>query len=139
MAKKIVLALQLVCLRSDWELSHVRDFHPARTADETWIPRFAAEGGNAFLTADANILKRPHQLVAVRDAGLISIILSSSWAREKKHIQAANLLFWWPKIEAALIEAAPRDCLRVPYAFDKTGQIEKKIIDFDAAARAIGR
>ena len=65
---KIVSALQLLVLRSDWELSHVRQVHAARTLDETWIPRFASEGGRVLLSGDASMLRRPNELKAILES-----------------------------------------------------------------------
>ena len=49
---KIVQVLRVISLSVGWELTGVREFHGARTADETWVPKFAAEGGQAIITAD---------------------------------------------------------------------------------------
>ncbi len=71
-APKIVQAIRVVALSTGWELTGVREFHAARTMDETWLPRFASEGGKAILTADANILKRPHLIAAVNSPGCVA-------------------------------------------------------------------
>jgi hypothetical protein len=135
---RIVQAVQLLCLRPGWELSHVRDEHAARTADETWLPKFAADGGRAILTADANILKRPHQLVALEKTGLISIVLSKHWQHAKRHEQAAHIIYWWPRIQHAIEGAAAGDCFPIPFVFNKL-DLKKKSIAFDKAAEAISR
>lgn len=133
---KIVRAIALVCLRPGWELSHVRDDHAARTPDETWLPKFAAEGGAAILSGDANMLKRPHQLAAVKQSGLICLILSSHWTHAKRHEQAANIIYWWPRIEGAIETSAPGDCWPIPHTFDKS-ELQKKFIDFEKATKSI--
>ena len=133
---KIVQAIRLVCLSSTWELSHVREHHGPRTHDETWLPRFAAEGGKAFVTGDARILARPHQLVAVRDAGLSSIVLSQEWTEAKRHDQAAHLIYWWPKIEEAIKSADPGDCWKVPFKYERSLGLVSKKINYDKPAQA---
>jgi hypothetical protein len=132
-APKITKAVQSLVLTEGWELTHVRDFHAARTADETWIPRFAAEGGNAILSADRKMLGRPHQLAAIAEGNLIGVFLSSQWAGSRRHVQAASIIWWWPKIEKAISAASPRQCFKVP--FDFSGDSLQEIhIDFEGAA-----
>lgn len=113
----------------------MRDVHPARTADETWVPRFASEGGKAIVTADANMLKRPHQLLAVRQSNVVGVILPHAWATARKHLQASSLLYYWPDIEAAFSSASPGDFWRIPSALHK-GPLEKLKIDYAKAASA---
>jgi hypothetical protein len=133
---KIVETIRSLVLTSGWELSHVRDHHRARTADETWLPLFAEEGGKAILSADATMLKRPHQLMAVRDSGLICVLLSSRWAGAKRHEQAAGLLYHWPAIEAVIAESKPGDCWRVPAGYDGE-KLTQHTINYGAAANAL--
>jgi PIN like domain len=135
---KIVRAVQLLCLKSGWEFSHVRDDNSARTADETWLPKFAAEGGKAIVTADANILKRPHQIVAVRATGLACVVLPKQWTHARRHEQAAHIIYWWPRIQDAIEVSEPGDCWPVPFIFDKSS-IKRKIIDYEKAAGAARR
>lgn len=130
---RIVQVVKSLCLRSG-----VRDDHAARTADETWLPKFAADGGKAILTADANILKRPHQLVALRSTGLVSVVLHRNWQHAKRNEQAAHILYWWPRIELAIEQSNPGDCYPVPFTFDKVELVKKKI-DYEKAAEAAKR
>lgn len=105
-------------------MSHVRDHNAARTADETWIPRFVAEGGRVILSADRKIMARPHQLKALIDGGLIGVFLPAKWAESRGHAQAAHLLWWWPKIEAAIRLSGAGQCWRVPPDFGE-GALEE--------------
>lgn len=130
-------AIRLTCLGTGCEVSHVREVHGARTQDETWLPHFASEGGKAILTGDARIMKRPHQLVAIRDCGLICVVLSETWTHAKKGWQAANVIFWWGRVEAAVRESQPGDCWLVPAGFER-GTLEKKTISYDKAEKAQG-
>lgn len=130
---KIVRALRELALSPGWELSHVRETHPPRTADETWVPRFAAEGGKAIITADANMLKRPHQLLAVQQSGVVGLILPHAWASAKKNVQASSLLYFWPEIEETFRAAQPREFWRIPSSLHK-GPLEKIVINYAQAA-----
>lgn len=99
---------------------------------------FGAEGGNAILTGDANILKRPHQLAAVHSTGLICVVLSKQWTQAKRHEQAANIIYWWPKVQSAIELSEAGDCWPIPFAFDKSNLV-KKAIDYNAAARSTSK
>ena len=136
---RLVQAIRALGVRPGWELSHVREYHGPSTTDETWLPHFAREGGIAMISADGRIFKKPHQLVAIRESGLVSIILADAWVQSKKYEQAANLIFWWPKIEAVLENAKPGDCWRIPFKFDKKLDLQYKKIDYDKAVRAVGQ
>jgi hypothetical protein len=129
---KIVRAVKEVALSVECELSHVRDVHGARTADETWIPRFAAEGGKAIITADANLLKRPHQIAAIQASGLFGVILPPTWAVAKRHIQASALIYHWPEIELCFAGAQSGEFWRIPAALHK-GPLEKLNINYARA------
>jgi PIN like domain len=135
-SQKILQTIRLICFRSTLDLSHVLDKHSEGTKDETWLHDFASEGGRALLSGDSNILKRPHQIVAVGRSGLICVILSKQWSQSQLHEQAANLLFWWPRIEAALNASKAGDCWPVPFAFDRS-TLTQKTIDYTSAAKAV--
>lgn len=126
---KIVRAVRELALSAGWELSHVRDAHGPRTADETWVPRFASEGGKAIITADANMLKRPHQLLAVQQSNVVGLILPHTWAEARKHLQASSLLYFWPEIEASFANASPGEFWRIPTKLHK-GPLEKLKINY---------
>jgi predicted nuclease of predicted toxin-antitoxin system len=134
-APKIVRALKEVSLSPGWELSHVRDSHGARTADETWVPKFASEGGRAIITADANMLKRPHQILAIQQSGVIGLILPSVWAQSKRHVQASSLIYFWPEIEACFTAGAPGEFWRIPTHLHR-GPLEKLNINYAQATQA---
>lgn len=133
---RIVRALREVVLSTGWELSHVRDVHGARTADETWVPRFAAEGGKAIITADANMLARPHQILAIQQSNVVGLILPHTWATAKRHIQASSLIHFWPEIEALFSAAQPGDFWRMPKKLHRGGDMEKLDIDYAKATSA---
>lgn len=135
---KIVRALREVILSAGWELSHVRDDNAPRTADETWIPRFAANGGKGIISADTAILKRPHQIEAIRASGVIGIFLDPRWAGAKRHQQAAHLIWHWPAIEGVMERSVVGDCWSVPFDFGKS-KITAIKVDYEKARIAAKR
>ena len=112
-APKIVQVLRIIALSTGWELTGVREFHAARTLDETWLPRFASEGGKAIITADV-------------------------WAQARRNIQAASLIYFWPEIEATLTTAQAGEFWRVPTTL-YAGSLEKLRVNYAAAAQAAQR
>lgn len=132
---RLVHAIKSLNLKQTLELSHVRDDHPARTTDETWLPAFAQDGGKAILSGDAAMLKRPHQIMAIEATGLVCFILSKQWCQARLHEKVANILWQWPKIEVALLNARPGDCFPVPFAFNDDA-LEQKKINYEAARKA---
>jgi len=112
-APKIVQVLRIIALSTEWELTGVREFHAARTLDETWLPRFASEGGKAIITADV-------------------------WAQARRNIQAASLIYFWPEIEATLTTAQAGEFWRVPTTL-YAGRLEKLRVNYAAAAQAAQR
>lgn len=131
-----MVAVQSLILTDGWDFTHVRDHHTARTTDETWLPRFALEGGKAIVSADRKMLARPHQLGAIVASDLICVFLSQQWAQCRRHEQAAQILHWWPRIEKTIIASKPRDCWRVPHGYSTTAPLEKINVNFAKAAAA---
>ena len=98
---------------------------------------FGKEGGKAILSADTDFLKRPHQVMAVHDAGLAIIHLPSKWANAPLHLQIAHLLIWWKRIEATLEAAKPRECWRPEWNIRSEGELRKIKVDYEEARRKL--
>lgn len=133
--RKIVPLVSDLILSNGWELTHVRDVGDGGTSDEHWITKFGREGGNAILTADQNIInvnKKPHETLAICQAGVVGIFLHHGWANSPAHMQVAHLLFWWERIEELIRAASPRTCWRVPFSFGKD-TIKQLNVDFGKA------
>jgi hypothetical protein len=79
------------------------------------------------------MLGRPHQLAAIAEGNLVGVFLSSQWAESKRHIQAASIIWWWPKIEKTVAAAKPKQCFKVPFDFS-ANSLEEIPIDFAKAA-----
>jgi len=76
--------------------------------------------------------------MAVEATGLVSFILSTQWSQARLHAKVANIIWQWPKIEAALLKASPGDCFPIPFAFDDK-ELEPKKINYEAARKAAAR
>lgn len=113
---------------------HTVDDHQAKgVEDEIWVRKFAKAGGEAIVGADAKMLTRPHEVVAIAEAGLRMIVLPSQWPQQKKNVQVAFLFLWWPAIERTLESCKPRECFKVPWTWALDGELAQQKVDFQDA------
>jgi hypothetical protein len=71
-------------------------------------------GGEVVISADKNIAKRPHQVLAFKDNGLICFFMQRTWASQDMTFKCAHLMCWWMRIMPQLKAMRPRDCHWVP-------------------------
>lgn len=112
------------------------DDHQARGVDDQiWVRKFADAGGEAIVGADAKMLTRPHEVVAIFEAGLRLVVLPGQWAQQPKNIQIAFLFLWWPRIEKAFETAKARQCFKVPWSWKETDTVSEFKLDFQEAQK----
>ena len=63
-----------------FEFIYESDFAPADAPDEHWAVAFKRFGGRIVHSADKNIAKKPHQIMAFKENGLICFFLESRWS-----------------------------------------------------------
>lgn len=125
-------------LGKDHTLETVDDHQARGVTDDVWVRKFADVGGEAIIGADGKMLTRPHEVVAIAEAGLRLAVLPSQWANQKLNVQVAYLFYWWPHIERTLAEAQPRQCFKVPWGWGETkGAIKPFSLDFQAAYQKV--
>lgn len=90
------------------------DFAPANAQDEFWLDAFSRFGGEIVLSADKNIARRPHQLLAFREAKLKGFFFTHNWANQDGWYKVAHLMLWFPRIAAVAKGCKPGDCFWVP-------------------------
>ena len=112
-------------LHVDW----VRDIHPPSTKDPSWISQFAAEGGNAIVSGDANILQHWPDLIAYMESGLVSFFPPPSFDKLKGYGQASLILRWWPCIVEKIKVSSPGDAWRLPMSWTPEMTAFKKLED----------
>ncbi|MDF1734932.1 MAG: hypothetical protein P1U37_06575 [Minwuia sp.] len=93
-----------------WEPS----FASSSAEDEFWAAAFTRFGGQVVLTGDKNIARRPHQIAAFREHGLIGFYCARTWAQSDLAYKSAHLIRWWPTIHEMIAEAKPGDAWWVP-------------------------
>jgi hypothetical protein len=113
---------------------HTVDDHQAKGVDdEIWVRKFAKAGGEGVVGADARMLTRPHEVIAIAEAGLRMIVLPSQWVQQKKHLQIAFLFLWWPRIEKTFESCKARECFKVPWSWTLDGELAQVKVDFQDA------
>lgn len=91
---------------------HIRDRysdeeHATGVSDERWMSDLASEPDAAFLTLDVHIRKRPLEIAAFKESGLVGFWLRArTWerflTRRQHHELAWRLLKRWPDIVDAV-------------------------------------
>lgn len=134
-APAIVQAINQIALGDGFELTSVLKEGFKGASDVHWITAFAADGGDAILTADTDFLRQPPQVLAVERTGVRVIHLPPAWANATRALQAGHLLMWWNRIEAQLKAMKPRECYTTPVSTFENAQLKKVSIDFQAASK----
>lgn len=90
------------------------DFASASAEDEFWASAFQRFGGNVVITADKNIARRPHQMLAFQQCGLQCFFIGSTWSRLDMAFKAAHMMRWWPVIRTHIETEPPTRSWWVP-------------------------
>jgi hypothetical protein len=136
-SQEIVRAVREMALSPGWELSHVVEEGDRGSSDEHWITRFAAQGGNAILSADTDFFLLPVQVMAVFNTGMKVIHFPSRWANAGCSMQAAHTLLWWGRIEKKIAEMRQRQCFRPPWNVGESGDLSEVRIDYQSATKKL--
>ena len=91
-----------------------QDYYPGKTDadfglkdDSPWIRRFAADGGRVVVSGDTRMMKKPHERLALIEAGLTTIFFPNPWHGWKFCQKCALLMHWWPTIIATVKKPEP--------------------------------
>lgn len=105
--------------------------------DDIWIAAFAREGGEAVVSGDVKITRRPHEILAIQHAGLKLVVLDGKWSQAEKHEKIAYLCYWWPHIEAALDAMKGFTPVKVPWGWspNTSDAIKPLALDLQAMER----
>lgn len=122
------------------QLDTVDDYAARGVDDQVWVRRYADAGGEAIIGADSAMTRKPHEIVAIVETKLRLIILDERWPRERLHLQASYLFYWWPHIEAALENMRSGTAVKVPWGWgNPTGAIKTMQLDAQGAYRKLRR
>lgn len=114
---RLVAIIRDNLLSDGHELLSASDRNTLGQPDELWIKTFAREGGEAVISGDVKITRRPHEIIAIQQAGLKLVTLDGRWSRAAKHEKVAHLCYWWPHIETALSDLTGFQPIKVPWGW----------------------
>jgi len=125
--KKAVKALSVVYGSNELTFVWIPELVPPRTADALWADKFRQEGGRVTISADKNIAKHPHQILAFQQNKMISFFMKPPWSSQRMHFKAAHLIYWWPAIYRKIEESSLGDVWEVPMLFSNRDMKSLKI------------
>jgi hypothetical protein len=134
---EIVQAINKLAIGSDHTLDSVFTAGHRGLDDVPWVTKFAREGGKVILSADTDFHKKPHQIAAVHELGLMVVELPSRWANSRCRLQASHILYWWEAIEQAIGSGNPSDFLRVPWGFPEKPALTRLRVNYAEARKKI--
>lgn len=125
-------------LSREHQLDTVDDYAARGVEDQVWVRRYASAGGEAIIGGDSAMTRKPHEIVAIVETGLRLVILDEKWPRERLHVQASYLFYWWPHIEAVLNTMRPGSAVKVPWGWGNTKDAIKAVqLDAQAAYKRV--
>ncbi|MEQ9640031.1 MAG: hypothetical protein RIM84_08400 [Alphaproteobacteria bacterium] len=108
-----------------YEFIYIADLAGSGAKDEFWAEKFRRFGGEVVLSADKNITRKPHELLAFQGNELICFFMQSPWSRRTGHFKVCHALYWWHWIHKKLPDCRKSDCWQVPIV--QTGKGFKKL------------
>lgn len=93
--------------------------------DVPWIKRYSNAGGQIIISGDTDMMREPHERLALIEEGMIVVFFTGRWGNWKFFRQCALLLCWWPKIVKAVKTAEKGTFWRIPPHFSEDGEIEQ--------------
>jgi hypothetical protein len=103
-------ARALQALRED--VCALQEKFPPNTPDTVWISELGKHGW-PLITVDRRIMTRPHELVALKQAGVTAFFLGSFYSKAKFWDQATWLIRYWPQFLSVTVALPKGTCFTV--------------------------
>jgi len=136
-SEEIVNVINKIAISSEFELTSVVSTGDSGSSDVHWVTKFGNNGGKAILTADSDFVKRPPQVMAVHDAGLMIIYLPRKWANASGRLQASHILAWWGRIEDVVRKGKARECWRPEWNVQEDRKLTRITVDYEKARKKL--
>jgi hypothetical protein len=91
--------------------------------DVPWVTRFAADDGRVIISGDVRMMDVPHELLALKQLGLVTIFFEAQWNGWKFFPKSSLVLHYWPKIIACAKSAKKGTFHRVPAHWKVEGDL----------------
>ena len=103
---------------------HKKEQFPPDTEDIVWIGVLAKEENWVVISLD-HFAKGSLEKEALRDSGLITIVLKSGWSNLSGWDKAWKLIRWWPRIIEQAERISGGAAFWVPVQFSGKGKFEQ--------------
>lgn len=112
---------QLRTLTSGLMIEKAEDYTPKKgdtdylaKNDVPWVTRFANAGGKVVISGDTRMKSRPHERLALVQAGMVTIFFEPQWSSWPFFRKCSLLIHWWPEIAKTAKVAKPSTFWHVP-------------------------
>lgn len=112
------------------EVEKARDYAPSpsdcdylKGNDVPWIRRFSRAGGKVIISGDAEMMRQPHERLALIEEKMIVIFFQSKWSQWRFYRKCAFIFCWWPRIIEVVKNADDATFWRVPSSFAEDAKI----------------
>lgn len=100
-----------------FEFVHVSSIVPANSTDEFWAAAFRRFGGEITLSADKNIMKKPHKAAAFLENGFKAFFMQPPWSNAPGRVKFAHLTYCWQDIALKAADCEGGVCWQVPFNY----------------------
>jgi len=98
---------QLKKLTGSFIIKSAKDYTPNKNDgdylpknDVPWIKRFYQEGGRVIISGNTEMIRVPHERLALIECGMLVIFFPRNWNNWGFFDKCAHLMHWWPLIAA---------------------------------------
>jgi hypothetical protein len=85
-----------------------------RKCDVPWLTRFAEDGGRVVVSGDCSMLEKPHELLALKQAGFIVVFFENRWSNWDFFKKSSLLLYYWATLARRVKTSRKGTMWRVP-------------------------
>lgn len=100
-----------------FDFIHVSKIVPPGTTDEVWADTFKRFGGEITVSADKNIIKKPHKALAFTENGFKAFFMQPTWSNAPGRVKLAHIIYWWPEMSALADRSVDANSWQVPFEY----------------------
>lgn len=94
-------------------------------SDVPWIVSYARAGGQVVLSGDVKMRQRPHERLALVQAGMVVFFFDRSWNNQCFWKKCSLLLHWWPNLVGVAATAPSPSFWQVPATWTARSKIKQ--------------
>lgn len=113
-------------------IEKARDYAPqhddddfVKGSDVPWIRRFAKSGGRFIISGDINMMREPHERLALIEEGMVVFFFGNQWSQWNFFRKCALLLIWFPIIVEKMKRGRGKGKFwRIPTSWNEGGTLQ---------------